>query len=166
MDSLFNKNERIGNDDSYLTQQTIQNTNYHNYTMNNYFPSKSNNHVYFASQQNGYHRGAGLGNNVQTDSELFIITERNNQNIPLLDLHQRMFLTVPYLGRGPFNVDLESTMRLGETVLKRDMADIDETTVHYIQYYDEEQENKVKKANYIVDSNEKRIGLDSKQVTN
>lgn len=166
--SPFNKNERLGNDASYNTQQTIQNTNYHNYNVANYAPDKSTNDtVYFASQNpsflmNGYHRGAGLGSNVDMDSELLITTERNNRNVPFIDLRQRMFLTVPYLGRGPLNVDLESTMRLGDTILKRESDT--EVNAHYIQYYDEKQEKRVKKAQYIVDSNSDRIGVDSKLI--
>jgi hypothetical protein len=164
----FNKNERIGNDADYNTQQSIQNTNYHNYNVANYVPNKSTNDiVYFASQNpsflmNGYHRGAGLGSNVDMDSELLITTERKNQNIPLIDLRQRMFLTVPYLGRGSANVELESTLRHGDTVVKRESDS--KLNTHYIKYYDEKQQDHVNKANYIADSNAQRIGLDSKQI--
>jgi hypothetical protein len=163
--SSLNNNERLSNDASYHTQQTIQNTSYHKYNMANYVPEKSINDI--ASQNpsftmNGYSRGVGLGSNVDMDSELMIINGRNNHNIPLIDLRQRMFITVPYLGRGPMNVDLESTMRLGDTILKRESDT--EVNAHYIQYYDEKQESRVKKAQYIVNSNSERIGLNSKAI--
>lgn len=118
----FNKFDRITNDVTDTTQHNLQNTKFANYSMSSYFAeSITNDNIKFATQQpniniTGTVYGTGLnGDIVDYDSMLNI---RNEQERPLekLSLNQRMFLTIPYLGRGSCDTDAESQLLQGENI--------------------------------------------------
>ena len=110
---------RIENDNTTQTQQTLQNDRYADYTTTNYFSQKpTDNQIQFATQQPAVVptgvTGAGIsGEKVEGESNLLLETE-NERNLGRLNLMQRQFLTVPYLGRGSVDPALELQIKEGE----------------------------------------------------
>jgi hypothetical protein len=117
--SFFNMG-RIGADAVDNTQRNVYNTRFANYTLSNFFSENvSDSHVQFATTQpNVMFTGvSGVGVNssgVDVDS-LLRLNRTNERSLEKLQLHERPFLTVPYLGRGSCNPVLESQLIQGET---------------------------------------------------
>jgi len=149
----FNNMARIGNDSTDQTQRTVTNTRFANYTLSNFFSETlSDSHVQFATQQptltfSGLVNGSGLnGSVVDTDS---LLTIRTEQERPLekLQLFERPFLTVPYLGRGSCDPTLESQLQQGELVSdKKSVSTIMEKSFTKYSLYptDNQMEERVK----------------------
>jgi hypothetical protein len=119
---LFNNAGRIGTDATDQSQRNVYNTRFTNHTLSNYFSDKmSTSHVNFATNQpavmfSGMARGTGLiGSAVDTESILKLKTEQDHA-VEKLQLFQRPFATVPYLGRGSCDPSIESQLLLGEMV--------------------------------------------------
>jgi hypothetical protein len=116
--SFFNM-ARIGADEIDNTQRNLANTRFSGYMLSNYFAEPSvGTHVDFATQLPtvafSNRSGAGLsGYVVDVDSQLTIKRE-NARSLEKLSLHQRPFLTVPYLGRGSCDPTLEAQIMQGE----------------------------------------------------
>jgi hypothetical protein len=107
------------------TQTNLQNTRFANYQLASYFSENaSDSHVQFATRQpamfsNGIVHGNGLvGAAVDHDTALRYTTETDREQHKL-QLHPRAFASVPYLGRGSCNPDLESQMRQGDSVAEK-----------------------------------------------
>lgn len=117
-DYKFNNTTRIGDDVCDISQKNVQNVNWSNYTLANFRPEcPMDSAVEFAISQpmvnfNGSHQVGIGGCNINSNSELLItdITRPKNR----ISLLQRPFATVPYLGRGPSNVTLESQIQQGQ----------------------------------------------------
>ena len=116
MAEFFNNMERIGLNDS---QRNVANTKFSTYTMENYFSSNSDSAVQFATQTptvNFKSTVGGLpGSAVDFDS-LLLIGNKQDRSLEKLDLVQRPYLTIPYLGKGASNPALESVLQQGERV--------------------------------------------------
>ena len=119
---LFNNMGHIGADATDQSQKNLYNTRFANYTLSNYFSeTTSDQHVNFATQQptimfSGSHLGEGLnGSIIDVNSQLTIGTEQEHA-LHKLQLMQRPFLTVPYLGRGSCDATVESQLLQGEMV--------------------------------------------------
>lgn len=119
---LFNNIGRIGADVTDNTQRTVSNTKFANYMLSNYSSDVlSDSHVQFATEQptvmfTGMAHGNGL-NGAVIDSESFLkMNSINERPLERLQLNQRPFLTVPYLGRGSCNPSIESQLLQGEMV--------------------------------------------------
>lgn len=117
---VFDNMARIGADVTDNTQQNIGNTRYANYMLSNYHSSiVSGSHIQFATQQPNIMfgdiiHGKGIhGSVVDVESALHLKKE-NERPLEKLQLFERPFLTVPYLGRGSCNPDLESQLLQGE----------------------------------------------------
>jgi hypothetical protein len=122
---------RTDNDVTDKTQKNISNVKYGNYVTSDLF-SNNDTHVKFATQQpvllpNGMTFGEGIpGRFVDVDSQLSLkkINERvfgrndipNSVTLEKLSLQQRLFTTVPYLGKGFSNPVLESQLMTGEPI--------------------------------------------------
>ena len=122
---LFRSNVRIGMDQVSNTQKQIQNSRFTNHMLSGYFSeSMTNDTVQFASQQPsmsvyGLANGVGLnGVIVDADSALTIGAEQERP-LEKLQLMQRPFITVPYLGKGSVNPDLESQLLQGESIFEK-----------------------------------------------
>ena len=50
---------------------------------------------------------------------MLTIKKENKEAEEKLQLHQRPFVTVPYLGRGPSKPDLESKLMQGEVITEK-----------------------------------------------
>jgi len=107
------------------TQQNVQNTRFGNYSVANYFSGySSNSAVKFASEipgfvaKNGYSSGSSV---IDVESQIFnkIESERGTEKVQLF---QRPFTTVPYLGRGGGDPTLESQLQQGENI--RDLKSV------------------------------------------
>ena len=130
-DFLFNNISRIGFDES---QRTLSNTRYSNYTVDSLFGDDS--HVQFATSAPTINfRGTvgGLpGSAVDFDSLLMIKADQQRA-FEKLQLIQRPFATVPYLGRGAIDPALESQLRNGQSASERkSVSTAVETT--YVEY--------------------------------
>jgi len=110
---------RIENDNTTKTQETLQNDRFSSYNTTNYFSQNpSDSQIQFATQQPAVVptgvTGAGIsGDKVQNESELLLDSEKE-RTLGRLNLMQRPFLTVPYLGRGSVDPALELQMKEGE----------------------------------------------------
>lgn len=121
----YNNIARIGYDQVSNTQKEMQNTRFMNHMLAGYFSeSLTNDTVQFASQQPtmslyGLANGVGLnGVIVDADSALTIGAEQERP-LEKLQLMQRPFVTIPYLGKGSVNPDLESQLLQGESIFEK-----------------------------------------------
>ena len=119
---MFNNMDRIGNDVTDRSQKNVYNTKFSNYTLSNYFSDNlSTSHVRFALEQPAMEfkdvvHGHGLnGQAVDVDSAL-LINAGQERPIEKLQLMERPYKTVPYLGRGSCDPTLESQLQQGENV--------------------------------------------------
>jgi hypothetical protein len=135
----FDNISRIGNDNCNIDQNSIQNTQVANYMLQNYFASDCSmkNPISLATTQpgimynGGYNVGAG-GCNIDDSSNLQIGTIQTHPRCRI-DLFQRPFATVPYLGRGAVNPIMESQIQQGESLTnKRSVNNLSEKS--YIRY--------------------------------
>jgi len=118
----FNNMGNLSSDLTDQSQKNIYNTRFANYTLSNYFSQiSSDSHVNFAVQQpamnfSGVARGEGLSaSSVVVDSNLMMNAEQERP-LEKLQLFERPFMTVPYLGRGSADPALESQLQQGEVV--------------------------------------------------
>ena len=135
----FDNMSRIGNDSCYLDQESIQNINACNYLLQNYFASDCSmkRPIDLATSQpgifynGGYNTGAG-GCNIDDNSNLMLGSIQTNPKCRI-DLFQRPFATVPFLGRGSVCPILEAQMQQGETnTNKRTITQLSEKS--YLSY--------------------------------
>ena len=135
----FDNMSRIGNDPCYLDQESIQNMSACNYLLQNYFASDCSmkKPIDLATSQpgifyqGGYNSGAG-GCNIDDNSNLMIGSIQTNPKCRI-DLFQRPFATVPYLGRGSVCPILEAQIQQGETITnKRSVTQLTEQS--YLPY--------------------------------
>jgi hypothetical protein len=122
---------RTDNDITDKTQRNMSNVKYGNYITSDLF-SNDDSHVRFATQQpvllpNGTTFGEGIPGRV-VDVDSYLMLGRTNERIfgrndmptigglEKLSLQQRLFTTVPYLGRGFSNPVLESQLMTGEPI--------------------------------------------------
>jgi len=136
----FDNMSRIGLDNCCIDQETIQDVAACNYMTQNYFASDCSmkNPINLATTQpgimynGGYNSGAG-GCNIDTNSKLMIGTIQTHPRCRI-DLFQRPFATVPYLGRGSVNPIIESQIQQGEQLVnKRSVNNLSEKS--YIKYH-------------------------------
>ena len=136
----FDNMTRIGLDNCCIDQDTIQNSQAANYMLQNYFLSDCTmkKPIELATTQpgimynGGFNVGAG-GCNINDSSKLQIGTIQTHPKCRI-DLFQRPFATVPYLGRGVVNPIIESQIQQGEMVVnKKSVINLSEKS--YIKYH-------------------------------
>ena len=122
--SPFSNTSRIGSDLCVTDQRSQQNVQTSNYNLQNYFLKECGmkKPIEFATSQpavnyKGGHLGAG-GCNV-TESSALLHGSIQTHPKSKIDLFQRPFATVPYLGRGSADSCLESKLMQGETETNR-----------------------------------------------
>jgi hypothetical protein len=122
-DYTFQNMTRIGNDNCYVDQRSIQDVKNANYMLTNFYPScPMSNAIAFATSQpsvfySGSHQVGIGGCNIDYNSSLTIADlSKPKCKISLL---QRPFATVPFLGRGESNSILESQIQQGDMVQNR-----------------------------------------------
>ena len=124
-DYTFNKLGRIGDDACCIDQSSVQNVESCNYTLQNYFTKdcNMNNLKAIATAQpgvnySGAHGMAVGGCNVEDSSNLLIGSIQTASKCRI-DLFQRPFATVPFLGRGNVDPMLEFQVQSGESVTNK-----------------------------------------------
>jgi hypothetical protein len=136
----FNNLSKIGLDQCNISQTDIQNVASCNYLTQNYFASDCTmkNVRELATTQpgimynGGFNSGAG-GCNIDTSSMLQIGTIQTHPRCRI-DLFQRPFATVPFLGRGSVNPVMEAQIQQGEQLVnKRSVNNLSEKS--YIKYH-------------------------------
>jgi hypothetical protein len=136
----FDNMSRIGLDDCCKSQEDLQNVASCNYSLQNYFASDCSmkKPIDLATTQpgimytGGYNVGAG-GCNINDSSQLQIGTIQTHPRCRI-DLFQRPFATVPFLGRGSVNPVVEAQIQQGETnINKRSVNNLSEKS--YIKYH-------------------------------
>jgi hypothetical protein len=136
----FDNISRIGNDSCCISQTDIQNVSSCNYMTQNYFAADCSmkNPIALATTQpgimynGGYNSGSG-GCNIDESSKLQIGTIQTHPK-SRIDLFQRPFATVPFLGRGSVNPVIESQIQQGELIVnKRSVNNLSEKS--YIKYH-------------------------------
>ena len=136
----FQNLSRIGLDECNKSQTDIQNVASCNYLTQNYFASDCSmkNPITLATTQpgimynGGFNSGAG-GCNIDESSKLQIGTIQTHPRCRI-DLFQRPFATVPYLGRGSVNPIMEAQIQQGEQLVnKRSVNNLSEKS--YIKYH-------------------------------
>jgi hypothetical protein len=121
--SFYNMN-RIEDDKTTQTQREVQNDRYSDYATTNYFSEKANDaQIKFATEQPSVFpnstTGSGVGaTNIEKESSLLLDTEEA-RNLGRLNLMQRPFTTVPYLGRGSVDTTLELQLLEGEPITEK-----------------------------------------------
>ena len=117
--SPFGNTSRIGSDLCSIDQRSIQNVQSCNYNLQNYFLKECGmkKPIEFATNQpavnyKGGHLGAG-GCNVTESSELLLGSLQTHPK-SRIDLFQRPYATVPFLGRGSSDPVAESRLQQGE----------------------------------------------------
>lgn len=135
----FDNLSRIGDDVCYQDQETVQNIQACNYTLQNYFADDCTMRkpIDLATTQPGimYNGPSGVGSGgcvVDASSKLLLgglVTHPRCK----IDLFQRPFATVPYLGRGSVDSILESQIQQGELLTnKRSVTRLPEKS--YLKY--------------------------------
>jgi hypothetical protein len=136
----FENMSRIGNDRCYIDQEAIQNTNSCNYLLQNFFANDCTmrSPIALATNQPGvfYNGPSNVGSGgcfVDNSSKLTIGTIQTHPKAKI-DLYQRPFLTVPFLGRGSVSSVLESQIQQGEAITnKRSVTRLGEKS--YMKYH-------------------------------
>jgi hypothetical protein len=159
-DYTFNSMGRIGMDQVDATQQNMQNTRFANYMLSSFFSENTSDaHVKFATQQpmmmvGGTSKGAGLtGATIDTDNDL-MFKKDTERDMHKLQLHQRPFITVPYLGRGSCDPTLELQMLQGDMVAEKKSVGtiMDKSFMGYTLYpTDSTMDNRTSNASYTVE---------------
>ena len=136
----FGNMSRIGNDNCCIDQETIQDSLACSYLLQNYFSKDCTmkNAKELATSQpcinysGGFGLGAG-GCNVQDSSRLLLGGIQTHPRCRI-DLYQRPFATVPFLGRGSVDPILESQIQQGEAITnKRSITKLTEQS--YLKYH-------------------------------
>ncbi len=117
----FNNVGRLSSDVSDLSQQNLDNTRYAEHNLSNFNNNVSNHHVKFAVEQptlnyNGLTHGNGLNPIVIDDESKLVIKTSQQRAFEKLQLFQRPFSTIPYLGRGSCDTNIETGLLHGESV--------------------------------------------------
>ena len=138
-DYTFDNLSRAGDDMVTNSEKNKQNQHFGLYSVTNYFNNEKLEHpVAFATRQpninvHGGKNSVGMnGHAVDYDSQLKIGSEQAS-SVGRLNLLERQFLTVPYLGKGPVRVDDETRLLQGDNnTNRRSVNGLSEES--YIQY--------------------------------
>jgi hypothetical protein len=127
MAKIYNYSTRIGADNCHLTERDLQNGVYAQYTAAAPSTCSSQQSLDFATAEHqpvpkgGYGFTAAGGRGIDADSSLRIAP--GTQEKQRLNLLQRPFATVPYLGRGKHSPDVETHLRIGLPTNQRQLDD-------------------------------------------
>ena len=118
-DYTFYNLDRIEDDSTCQTQRTQQNTRFSSHVLANNFTDGTQ--VKFATEQPavfpfGANGGSAVGGARVDDESILYLKTEEERALGRLQLLQRPFLTVPYLGKGSCDPDLESQLLQGEVV--------------------------------------------------
>jgi hypothetical protein len=116
----------LGSDEDYIDQQSIQDMNACNYTLQNFYlgdagmskaKEMATRQPFVMYNRAGYGMEGG-GANVDQNSRLLLGSIQTHPKCRI-DLFQRPFVTVPYLGRGSVDASVEYEILQGESSTNR-----------------------------------------------
>jgi len=121
----FNTMASLKSDLPDQTQQNVQNTRFGSYSVSNYFSQySSGSQVQFASEIPGFIVNDGFSVSpafIDIESKLFNKSE-SERPAEKVQLFERPFATVPYLGRGGGDPTLEAQLQQGQMI--RDLKSV------------------------------------------
>lgn len=140
---LFNNMGRLGEDRCYVDERSKQNTQFASYTVSNPFASTHalSGTMHLATAQpsvfvkGGFGTVGAGGHNVDQDSALRLDAEWTNPKVRL-NLNPRMFVSVPYLGKGKHDVGRETRLQWSEATRGRKSTN-SIAEQNYLDYHDE-----------------------------
>jgi hypothetical protein len=120
-------------DSMYKTEAEIENNKFSNYLLTayqnpNYEQFAINHHLNFYNGNMDEHP-----NTIEQNNSL-IYTQKNTHSEHKLTLNQRPFLTVPYLGKGKVNVNVESDILMGKEMALNKKSLNPSTEINLSQY--------------------------------
>jgi len=135
----FNNITGLRSDAIDQTQNNVQNVRYSDYLVtNNFSENNSAGQVNFAAQQPGFimHNYGPAPFVIDDESSVLFSKQENERAVEKLQLIQRPFLTVPYLGRGGGDPTIESQLLQGEQFDQRKSVNtiMDKSFADYSQY--------------------------------
>jgi hypothetical protein len=100
------------------TQSALQNTRFGSYTVSNYFSNySSDSQIKFASEHPGFlASNIGVSSSVVDVQSKLFNKSQSERATEKLQLFQRPFATVPYLGRGGGDPTLEAQLQQGQMI--------------------------------------------------
>jgi hypothetical protein len=144
--NFFNQS-RIGEDEVSLTQNNIQHNAQNSYMLQNFYVQDCDMRkpIEFATSQINvnYCAAGGLGNqcgvggcNIDENSTMLLGSLQTHPKCRI-SLFHRPFLTVPYLGKGPFNPIMESQLQQTDTFSnnKKSVNNISELSYIPLSHY-------------------------------
>jgi len=159
-DFKFNNLGGIRADYVDQSERNIQNTRFSSYMLSNFGADsiKPDQVLNFASEQpsmlmSGTSRGEGIDGNIIDIDSLLIVSKEQERALEKLQLQQRPFITVPYLGRGAADPVLESQLLQGEFIHdKKSVSTIMEKsfTNYSLHVLDKEAEKRTGTTEFIV----------------
>lgn len=171
----FNNTDRIGLESNVEDQRSIQDKKASSYLLENYYPyCPMNNAINLAtSQPNVFLNGSnpvGINNcNVDENSEL--LYGKLSKPSCKLTLEPRLFLTVPYLGKGSCDITAEDQLRQGNfEINKKSVTNFSEVSYQSYSNYPliSEIQSKINNPKYLVegaaDKNWIRGGVPSREI--
>lgn len=136
-DYTFNNLSRLGDDSCDLSQRNMQDVSAANYLLTDFrsnYPMK--NAIAFATAQPAINytgsNQVGIGGSSIDDNSNIMITDLTRSKCKI-DLLQRPYVTVPYLGRGKSNANVESQLQQGELANNRKSIN-PSTEISYMSY--------------------------------
>lgn len=122
IDFVFNNLSRIGQDEHNFTQESLMNKTHLNYSTTNYSELSDKKAIEIASSHPTMNLKGGFqtspnGENINQSTSL-INSKMTNLNFKI-NLQERSFKTVPFLGRGNVDVGLENDLRVGDTLREK-----------------------------------------------
>ena len=119
----FNSLSTIGNDTATLDQRNIQNIAIGNYELENYYPACPMDKAkdFALKQPNFFYKGGGEGGikGCEMDANNELKFTHLTKPACKIRLETRPYLGMPYLGRGPYHIDHESELLLGDNALNK-----------------------------------------------
>lgn len=118
VDYAFNNISRIGQDEYTYTQENIMNNQFSSYLLTNLNHTNEKGALDFVTSNptmnlKSTHQLGPYGYNVNENTKL-LNSKLTNLNCKI-NLQERSFKTVPYLGKGNVDVGLENNLRFGDT---------------------------------------------------
>jgi hypothetical protein len=138
-DFKFNDMCRMGSEICSTEQSDMQNAKTNDYLLTNHFISDSQmtKTIAFATSHpnmnyKGSHHTSLGGSNIDTNSELLVKQEQTKEHAKLA-LLERPYLTIPYLGRGKVDPNIESQLIQGEYYTNRKSTNL-QSEVSFMPY--------------------------------
>ena len=119
---IFGNMSRMGADECVHTQESVLNKNHIGHMLYNPYENNCEGALDLATSQpemmvKGTHQIGPQGCNISESNDLYK-GQLTNPRLKI-SLHERPYLTVPYLGKGNVDVGLENSIRLGDTLKEK-----------------------------------------------